>query len=77
MTRDERDEFVKVLCAHRDTVEICEACALTTRDLAAEVKRGGEPSPHDLQRSVEQAEAVLRQLADVREEIRRLLVAYS
>ena len=46
------------------------------RDLL-EVKRGGEPSPHDLQRTVEQAEAVLRQLADVREEIRRLLVAYS
>ena len=64
-------------CAHQDTVEVCEACATTTRDLATEVKRGGEPSREDLQRTIDQAEAVLGQLASVREEIRRLLVAYS
>lgn len=77
MTRQERDAFVHVLCAHQDTVEVCEACATTTRDLAAEVQRGGEPSREDLQRTIDQAEVVLRQLAGVREEIRRLLVAYS
>ena len=33
----------QVLEAHAQTVAICEACATTTRDLAAEVARGGVP----------------------------------
>jgi len=44
MTRQEREEFRKLLQAHAQTVAICEACAATTRDLAAEVARGGMPS---------------------------------
>ena len=44
MTADERREFLKVVLAHERTVAVCEACAETTRDLAAEVKRGGMPA---------------------------------
>ena len=48
MTPDKRNEFLKILHAHAQTVEICEACAITTRDLAAEVQRGGVPKKDDL-----------------------------
>lgn len=77
MTREDRDEFLKVLHAHAQTIDICEACATTTRDLAAEIQRGGLPKKDDLQRTVEEAEKVLADLASVREEVRRLLVAFS
>ena len=77
MTREERDEFLKIIHAHAQTVEICEACAVTTRDLAAEVQRGGVPRREDLQRTVEEAEKVLADLASVREELRRLLIEFS
>jgi hypothetical protein len=77
VTREDRDEFLKVLHAHAQTIDICEACATTTRDLAAEIQRGGLPKKDDLQRTVEEAEKVLADLASVREEVRRLLVAFS
>jgi len=77
MTRGERDEFLKVLHAHAQTVEVCEACATTTRDLAAEVLRGGVPRRDDLERTVIEAERVLADLQDVRAELRRLLVQCS
>ena len=77
MTRDERNEFLKVLHAHAQTIEVCEACATTTRDLAAEVQRGGVPRRDDLQRTVEQAERALSELAAVRDELRRLLIEFS
>jgi hypothetical protein len=73
MTRDDREEFRKILQAHAQTVAVCEACATTTRDLAAEVQRGGMPSPADLRRTVEAAEQVLADLARTREEIERLI----
>lgn len=73
MTRREHQEFVKVLDAHARTIEICEACAITTRDLAAEVKRGGLPKREDLQRQVDEAERVLADLALVKQEVERLL----
>jgi len=73
MTRGERQELLKVLEAHARTIEICEACATTTRDLAAEVGRGSLPARSDLRRTVEEAERVLRELAAVREEVQRLL----
>ena len=73
MTRDERQEFLKILQAHAQTIAICEACASTTRDLAAEVRRGSSPSRDDLMHTVEQAEQVLRDLASVREEVERLI----
>jgi sulfur relay (sulfurtransferase) complex TusBCD TusD component (DsrE family) len=75
MTRDERQEFLKILHAHAQTIAICEACASTTRDLAAEVGRGSVPSREDLIHTVNQAEQVLRDLSDVREEVERLIAA--
>jgi hypothetical protein len=77
MTREERNEFLKVLHAHAQTAEICAACAVTTRDLAAEVQRGGVPRQEDLKRTVEEAEKVLADLTSVREELRRLRIEFS
>lgn len=77
VTPDERNEFLKILHAHAQTVEICEACAVTTRDLAAEVQRGGVPKRDDLQRTVDEAEKVLADLASVRDELRRLMIEFS
>ena len=77
MTRDERSEFLKIVHAHAQTVEVCEACAVTTRDLAAEIQRGGVPRREDLQRTVDEAEKVLADLTSVREELRRLLIEFS
>jgi len=75
MTRDEREEFLKILHAHAQTIAICEACASTTRDLAAEVGRGSVPRREDLIHTVDQAEQVLRDLSSVREEVERLIAA--
>ena len=75
MNREERQEFMKVLEAHARTIAICEACAASTRDLAAEVRRGGLPSRDDLQRQVNEAERVLTDLAGVKQEVERLLFA--
>jgi hypothetical protein len=76
MTRDERQEFIKILQAHAQTIAICEACAATTRDLAAEVGRGSVPSRDDLMHTVTQAEQVLSDLSGVREEVERLIAAF-
>ena len=73
MTSQDRQEFRKVLEAHAQTVAICEACATTTRDLAAEVARGGAPNRSDLLNTVAQAERALTDLAAVREEVERVL----
>jgi hypothetical protein len=70
--RDRQSQLRTVLDAHAQTVAICEACATTTRDLAAEVKRGGIPSPDDLRQTIDEAERVLADLAALREEIDRL-----
>ena len=75
MTRDERQEFLKILQAHAQTIAICEACAATTRDLAAEVGRGSIPPKADLVHTIGQAEQVLRDLGAVREEVERLIAA--
>jgi hypothetical protein len=72
VTREERREFLKAVQAHAQTVGLAEACATTTRDLAAEVKRGGLPKRDDLQRTVDEAERILADLAQVRKEVERL-----
>jgi hypothetical protein len=77
VTPDERNEFLKIIHAHAQTVEVCEACAVTTRDLAAEVQRGGVPRREDLQRTVDEAEKVLADLSSVRDELRRLMIEFS
>ena len=66
------DEILKVLDAHAQTLAICEACARTTRDLAAEVKRGGLPKPADLQQTIVEAERVLAELDAIRAEVERV-----
>jgi Zn-dependent M32 family carboxypeptidase len=73
VTRQERQQVLKILQAHAQTVAIAEACATTTRDLAAEVARGGTPNRNDLLTTVSQAERTLADLARVREEVERLL----
>ena len=77
MTRQDRLEFIKILQAHAQTVAVCEACARTTRDLAAEVKRGGLPASADLQQTVDVAERVLADLESTREELERLIGAFA
>src|SRR5437016_6158382 len=72
MTRDERRQVLKIVEAHERTIGISEACARTTRDLAAEVRRGGVPSREDLQRTIDEAERILDELAAVRIEVERL-----
>jgi hypothetical protein len=73
MSPDDRREFLKILRAHADTIAICDACATTTRDLAAEVKRGGAPSKDALVATIDEAERVLADLAEVRAEVERLI----
>ena len=75
VTYQEREQFLKILQAHAQTVAICEACATTTRDLATEVARGGVPRSSDLKTTIEEAERTLMQLAVVREEVERLMTA--
>jgi hypothetical protein len=75
MTREERDEFLKILHAHAQTIAICEACAATTRDLAAEVGRGSLPRREDLLQTMQEAERVLTDLTGVRGEVERLIAA--
>jgi hypothetical protein len=73
MTHDERQTLLKVVEAHGQTLAIAEACARTTRDLAAEVGRGGVPARDDLKRTVAEAERVLADFGEVRKEIERLI----
>jgi hypothetical protein len=77
MRREECVEFVKILEAHQRTLDVCEACAITTRDLAGEVARAGSPPREHLLRTIEEAERVLAELTAVREEVRRLLAAWQ
>ena len=62
MTSDEKTEVLHLLEAHERTVEICRACANTTRELAWEVKRGSIPDADALKTTIEEAERVLDDL---------------
>ncbi len=73
MTNEERQAMRAIVEAHGQTLAIAEACARTTRDLAAEVGRGGMPPKEDLKRTVDEAERVLADFAQVRSEIERLI----
>jgi hypothetical protein len=73
MKKEVREEFLKILHAHQQTIDVCEACATTTRELAAEVARGGMPPRADLVQTMEEAERVLTELAGVRSEVHRLI----
>lgn len=73
MRADDRQEFMKILRAHQRTLDVCRACAETTRDLAAEVKRGGMPSRESLAHTITTAEDVLNDLRIVEAELKRLI----
>jgi len=77
MTSEDRQEFLKILHAHAETVAVAEACAATTRDLAAEVARGSAPGRDDLVKTIAEAERVLEDLLAVRREVERLLLTLS
>lgn len=65
MTPEEQQEVRRLIDAHEQTLQICRACAETTRDLAWEVKRGGRPSAEALSATLAEAEQVLRDLGQV------------
>ena len=75
MRPEDRREFAKILRAHQRTVEVCRACAETTRDLAAEVKRGGVPTRDQLAATITTAEDVLNDLRGIEAELERLLAS--
>ena len=77
MRREDQLEFLKILEAHAQTLDVCAACASTTRDLATEVARGGIPPRADLMQTIAEAERVLSDMAGVRDEVRRLIQQMS
>ena len=62
MTPEEQQEVLRLIEAHERTLQVCRACAETTRDLAWEVKRGGIPSPEALSTTIAEVERVLDEL---------------
>ena len=77
MTADERQQVLQIVVAHEKTIAVCRACAETTRDLAAEVKRGGMPSRDDRARTITEAEDAISDLGRVRDEVERLKRAFA
>lgn len=65
MTQDEQQELLRLIDAHEHTVQVCRACAETTRDLAWEVKRGSVPPPEALAATLAEVERVLTELGQV------------
>lgn len=75
MTPDEKQEVLHLIDAHERTLAICRACAQTARDLAWEVKRGGEPDPEALQQTIAESERVLDELGQIERAIAELKAA--
>ena len=65
MTPDEQQEVRRLVDAHEHTLQVCRACAETTRDLAWEVKRGSVPSAETLTATLAEVERVLAELGQV------------
>ena len=65
MTPDEQQEVRRLIDAHEHTLQVCRACAETTRDLAWEVKRGSVPSPEALAATLDEVERILAELGQV------------
>lgn len=59
MSPEEQQEVRRLIEAHEHTLQICKACAETTRDLAWEVKRGSVPSAEALAATLSEVERVL------------------
>ena len=65
MTPDEQQEVRRLIDAHEHTLQVCRACAETTRDLAWEVKRGSVPSAEALTATLAEVERILVELGQV------------
>jgi len=65
VTPDEQAEIRRLVEAHEQTLQVCRACAETTRDLAWEVKRGSLPPPEALAATLAEVERVLAELGRV------------
>jgi hypothetical protein len=65
VTPDEQQEVLRLIDAHEHTLQICRACAETTRDLAWEVKRGSVPPADALAATLAEAERVLGDIAKI------------
>ena len=65
LTPEEQDEVRRLIDAHERTLQVCRACAETTRDLAWEVKRGSVPAPETLSATIAEVERVLDELGKV------------
>lgn len=65
MTTEEQQEVRRLIDAHEHTLQVCRACAETTRDLAWEVKRGSVPPPEALAATLAEVERVLAEVGQV------------
>jgi hypothetical protein len=65
VTQEEQQEVRRLIEAHEHTLQVCRACAETTRDLAWEVKRGSVPSPEALTATLAEVERVLDEIGQV------------
>lgn len=65
MTPEEQQEVRRLIEAHEHTVQVCRACAETTRDLAWEVKRGSVPAEDALAATLAEVDRVLDDLGKV------------
>lgn len=65
MTPEEQQEVRNLIDAHEHTLQVCRACAETTRDLAWEVKRGSIPPAESLAATLQEVERVLADLGKV------------
>ena len=75
MTDDEKAEVLRLLEAHERTLAVCRACAVTTRDLAWEVKRGSIPPGEALKATLGEVERVLEEIGQVEIAIAQLKAA--
>jgi len=66
LTPEEQDEVRRLIDAHERTLQVCRACAETTRDLAWEVKRGSVPAPETLNATIAEVQRVLDELGKVK-----------
>ena len=65
MTPEEQQEVRRLIDAHEHTLQVCRACAETTRDLAWDVKRGSVPSAESLAATLAEVDRVLAEIGQV------------
>jgi hypothetical protein len=75
VTQEEQQEVRRLIDAHEHTLQVCRACAETTRDLAWEVKRGHLPPPDVLTATIAEVERVLDDLGKVEAAIAEMRAA--